>query len=152
MKCLKFKDFWNAWAIDLTMILAKQFLVFFGSFSSFGSKLIFQPHVYEKDIFWIHGHFLIIFINNKLTFLPNMLFFALKKSRQKIIYCHNQLLKMVKMQKKILCWKNCALSMFSSFIKKNLVPHNSLHQKNRPKNTHFLMQQFLFHLKFCSQT
>ena len=44
-----------------------------------------------------------------------MLTFALKKSRSKIIYCHNQLWKMEKMQKG-LCWKSYALSFVSSFI------------------------------------
>ena len=42
MKLVNFNDFWNAGAINFTMILAKINLVFFfGSFGSFGSKLIF---------------------------------------------------------------------------------------------------------------
>ena len=59
---------------------------------------------------------------------------------------------MWKKWKKLICWKKYALSIFLTFIKKIGAPHKSLHQKNRPKNMHFVMQRFLFHSKFCCKT
>ena len=56
-----------------------------------------------------------------------------------------------KMEKITMLEKLCLVSFFK-FHKKNWIPQKSLHQKNRPKNMHFLMQRFLFHSKFCNQT
>ena len=142
MKRLNFNDFWNAGAIHFTMILDKQNLVFFlGSFGYFGSKKNLVGFLWKK-LFLASWPFpskeiiLKTFIDNVLTCLPNMLTFAFKEWRSKITYCRNQLWKMQKC-KKWLCWKNCALSIFLSIIKKNLSFTQFLASEKPPKKYAF---------------
>ena len=130
------------------------FLVFLVLFvqNYYFSRILMKKHFLASWPFPSLKIILIIFINNVLNCLPNMLTFALKEWWSKIIFCCNQLWKMKKMEKKLYVGKVMPCNFFQVSLKKNSVPHKSLHQKKRTKNMHFLMQRFLFHPKFCYQT
>ena len=73
-----------------------------------------------------------------------MLTFALKKITVKYDLVSQSIVEDGKNTKNDYLEKNMPCNFFQVSYKKNLVSRTSLHQKNRPKNMHLLMQRFYF--------